>query len=108
MSLAEALPGVNDAIDQLNAMNAAIKRRLNVRKTRLANEGEAEANVNIVDLEDESKLGQISYPPPCKASSLIRRWQSPPSLFQNGLSRRKRESGGGVTIYFFFSGNFQH
>ena len=60
MSLAEALPGVDDAIDQLNAMNAAIKRRLNVRKTSQANEGEEEANVNIVDLEDESKLGQIS------------------------------------------------
>lgn len=60
MSLAEALPGVNDAIDQLNAMNAAIKRRLNVRKTSQANEGEAEANVNIVEQEDESKLGQIS------------------------------------------------
>ena len=60
MSLAEALPGVNDAIDQLNAMNAAIKRRLNVRKTSQANEGEAEANVIIVELEDESNLGQIS------------------------------------------------
>ena len=49
------LAGSSDAIDQLNALNTAIKRRLEARKSNKNDD----ANVNIVDLEDGSKFGEI-------------------------------------------------
>ena len=59
MALADALPGVNDAIDQLNTLNTGIKRRLEARKSNKAEGKEDDASVNIVELEDGSKFGVI-------------------------------------------------
>jgi len=58
MAIADELPGVSDAIDQLNAMNSSIKRRLEARKSNKSDNAN-EANVNIVELEDGSKFGVI-------------------------------------------------
>lgn len=55
MVIADALPGASDAIDQLNAMNATIKRRLETRKSNKTDD----ANINIVELEDGSQFGEI-------------------------------------------------
>ena len=55
MVIADALPGASDAIDQLNAMNASIKRRLEARKSNKIDD----ATINIVELEDGSKFGEI-------------------------------------------------
>jgi hypothetical protein len=55
MSMANALPGVQDAIDQLNAMNTSIKRRLEARKTNKSDD----ASINIVEMEDGSVGGVI-------------------------------------------------
>ena len=54
-----SLPGSTEAIDQLNALNTAIKRRLEARKLNKATGKEYEASVNIVELEDGSKFGEI-------------------------------------------------
>lgn len=48
MDSLDELPGASDAIDQLNAMNTTIKRRLDARKS---NKTETE-NINIVETED--------------------------------------------------------
>ena len=53
------LPGSADAIDQLNAMNTGIKRRLEARKSNKAAGKADEACANIVELEDGSKFGEI-------------------------------------------------
>ena len=50
MVIADALPGASDAIDQLNAMNATIKRRLDARKSNKTDD----TSVNIVDQTDSS------------------------------------------------------
>lgn len=55
MDSLDNLPGASDAIDQINAMNTAIKRRLEARKSNKTDD----ANVNIVELEDGSKFGEI-------------------------------------------------
>ena len=52
------LAGSADAIDQLNAMNTAIKRRLDIRKANKNGGNEAEDNVNIVEFEDSSKVDE--------------------------------------------------
>jgi hypothetical protein len=52
MALADALAGVLDAIDQINAMDLAIKRRLEARKLNKSSGREDDASVNIVELND--------------------------------------------------------
>ncbi len=59
MDSLDSLPGASDAIDQLNAMNNAIKRRLEVRKANKASGKDDDAQVNIIELEDGSKFGEI-------------------------------------------------
>lgn len=69
MDSLDSLPGAANAIDQLNALNAAIKRRLEARKQNKATDKdndhvnivdkEDDAHVNIVELEDGSKFGVI-------------------------------------------------
>ena len=54
MSIADALPGVQDAIDQLNAMNAAIKRRLEARKSSKSDD----TTDNIVEMDDNT-MGDV-------------------------------------------------
>lgn len=71
MALADALAGVHDAIDQINAMDLAIKRRLEARKLNKSSGREDDASVNIVELNDapetaaphqrESAAWRISY-----------------------------------------------
>lgn len=59
MDSLDSLPGASEAIDQLNAMNTVIKRRLEARKSNKAEGKEDDASVNIVELEDGSKFGVI-------------------------------------------------
>lgn len=53
------LAGSADAIDQLNALNTGIKRRLEARKSNKASGKEDDAGVNIVEFDDGSKFGVI-------------------------------------------------
>lgn len=57
MDSLDGLPGASDAIEQLNAMNTAIKRRLEARKINHAND--AKGDINIVEQEDGSTYGEI-------------------------------------------------
>ena len=59
MDSLDDLPGSTDAINQLNAMNTAIKRRIETRKANKTADKVDEASVNIVELENESKLDEI-------------------------------------------------
>ena len=49
-SIADALPGVQDAIDQLNAMNTSIKRRFEARKSSKTDDN----TDNIVEMDDNT------------------------------------------------------
>jgi hypothetical protein len=59
MASLDSLPGASDAIDQLNALNTGIKRRLEARKSNKASGKEDDAGVNIVEFDDGSKFGVI-------------------------------------------------
>lgn len=56
MVLADALPGAADAIEQINIMNTAIKRRLALRKVTKINAADDDTNI-IDDLDKEIDNG---------------------------------------------------